>query len=130
MTTQGRQVHSLRSQLMSDLDIWYHGRHVPSQAMEHFGRYAVVVCRSGLTIDDHTLLLAVRHGVLSTDPAAECLVCTERPDHPLCVSSCLMAWLYWLHHAYNLARVIPTIFDAWHLCIPMELGVLVLFLPG
>ena len=37
VTRQGRQVHTLRSRLMSDLEVWYHGRHVPSQLMPHFG---------------------------------------------------------------------------------------------
>ena len=41
-----------------------------------------------------------------------------------------MVWPYWLHHAYNLARVIPTIYDGWSRCLPTELGVLVLYPPG
>ena len=130
VTRQGRQVHGLRSRLMSDLETWYHARHVPAHPLRHFGQYAEVVCNSGITIEDHTLLLAVRHGVLNTNPAAECVLCTERPDHRACLGSCPMSWLYWLHHTYNLARAVPTIFDAWHLCVPMEVGLLFLYPPG
>ena len=130
VTRQGRQVHTLRSRLMSDLEVWYHGRHVPSQPMPHFGQYAEVVCHAGITIEDHTLLLAIRHGVLFTKPTTPCIPCGEHPDHRASITSCAMAWLYWLHHAYNPARVIPTVYDVWHLRVPMEFGVLVLYPPG
>ena len=81
-------------------------------------------------MENHTRVLAIRHGVLSAKKGTQCLLCHGSSQYRGSIGSCPMAWLYWLHHAYNLSRVIPTIYGAWSLRIPMELGVLVLYPPG
>jgi hypothetical protein len=130
VTRQGRQVHDLRLRIMTDLEGWYHNRHSPALALPHFAQYAEMVSHTDITMEDHAQVLAIRHGVLSVQKGTECVLCRGSPKHRGLVPSCPMAWLYWMHHAYNLARVIPTIYDGWSRCIPTELGVLVLYPPG
>ena len=129
VTRQGRQVHDLRLQIMSDLEVWYHNRHVPSLALPHFSQYAEMVSHTDITMEDHAQVLAIRHGVLSEHKGTPYLLCHGSPRHRTSVPACPIAWLYWIHHAYNLARVIPTIYDGWSRCVPTELGVLVLYPP-
>jgi len=93
--------------------------------LPHFQLYEDIMPHPMISIREHGLAVGIRHDLWVPPKGVHCPMCKGEVDHRGQPMLCPAGWMYWMHHHYELARVVPEIYTPWRYTIPTEHGTLV-----